>query len=236
MAVKFIEYGGFEYRLSYDLCNPSQKKALLFLHGWGSNKEVMKQAFSGVFNQYAHIYLDMPGFGASSHGGALYTSDYANIVSKFVNEFDVDLQGVFGHSFGGKVATLLHPKKLILLSSAGIVEKKPLRVKMKIALFKLLKPLGIAKFRKLFVSADAKQMDAQMYQTFKNVVDEDFSEHFKNFDNEAIIFWGKADKATSLQSGQKIAKLIQNATFYPLEGEHYFFLNAAKKIESLTFL
>jgi pimeloyl-ACP methyl ester carboxylesterase len=235
MAVKFIEYEGFEYKLSYDLCNPSHKKALLFLHGWGSNKEVMKQAFSNVFSEYTHIYLDMPGFGASNHGGALHTKDYANIVSTFIGAFDVEIQAVFGHSFGGKVATLLAPKKLILLSSAGIVEKKPLSVKLKIALFKLLKPLGIAKFRKLFVSADAKQMDAQMYQTFKNVVDEDFSEHFKNFANEAIIFWGTADKATSLQSGQTIAKLIKNATFHPLEGDHYFFLKQSKKIESLTF-
>lgn len=231
MAVKFVKYEGFEYKLSYDLLNPSNKKALLFLHGWGSNKEVMKNAFKNSFKSYTHLYLDMPGFGASNHDKALKTSDYAHIVTLFLKEFEVEVEAIFGHSYGGKVATLLNPKKLVLLSSAGIVENKPLKIKAKIALFKLLKPFGIKKFRKLFVSSDAKEVDEAMYQTFKNVVDEDFSKHFENFKNEALIFWGKNDKATTIQSGKKIAALIHNSKFYPLEGDHYFFLKHSKEIE-----
>lgn len=230
MAVKFVEYEGFKYKLSYNLLNPQNKQALLFLHGWGSNKEIMQQAFATLFSTYTHIYLDMPGFGASNQDKALTTQDYAKIVSAFVDKFDCELAGVFGHSFGGKVATLLNPPKLILLSSAGIVEKKPLSVKLKIALFKLLKPFGGAKIRKLFISSDAKEMNSAMYQTFKNVVDEDFTPYFANFENKALIFWGEQDRATSLQSGKQIASLIKNSQFFPMQGDHYFFLKHAKEI------
>ncbi len=42
-----------------------------------------------------------------------------------------------------------------------------------------------------------------MYATFKNVVDEDFSSKFEAFSNNALIFWGEEDRATSLESGKK---------------------------------
>ncbi len=69
-----------------------------------------------------------------------------------------------------------------------------------------------------------------MYATFKNVVNEDFSSHFSDFSNKAYIFWGKDDKATSLESGQKIANLIKKSTFEAFEGDHYFFIKKAKNI------
>jgi len=231
MAAKFLSYEGFEYKLSYDLLNSQNKKALLFLHGWGSNKEVMKKAFGSVFKNYAHIYLDMPGFGKSNHHKPLTTQDYANITQKFLQQFDFEIEAIFGHSFGGKVATLLNPKKLVLLSSAGIIEKKPLIVKCKITLYKLFKPFGAKRLKKLFISSDAKGMDEAMYQTFKNVVDEDFTQHFQSFKGDATIFWGKRDTATTLKSGEKIAALIPQSRFYPLEGNHYFFLHHSNTIE-----
>ncbi|MGM0623592.1 MAG: alpha/beta fold hydrolase [Campylobacterota bacterium] len=233
MAVKFIEYEGFEYKLSYDLLHPHNKKMILFLHGWGSNKELMQTAFQNSFTHYAHLYLDMPGFGKSNHHAPLTTKDYAAIVTLVLEAFDYKKEMIFGHSFGGKVATLLNPQTLVLLSTAGIVEKKPLKIRAKIALFKLFKPLGAAKFRSLFVSDDAKGMDSAMYQTFKNVVDEDFTSFFQNYRGNCFIFWGRDDRATSLQSGQKIAQLITNSRLHTFGGDHYFFLHHAKQIEKL---
>jgi len=113
---------------------------------------------------------------------------------------------------------------LVLLSSAGIRVKKPLSVRAKIALFKLLKPFGGDKIKNLFVSNDAKGMSHSMYETFKNVVDEDFEEIFAKYRGRALIFWGKDDTATPLFAGEKIASLIKNSKFYPLDGDHYFFV------------
>ena len=232
MAAKEISYKNKIFKLSYEIVNPSAKKAILVLHGWGSNKEIMKQAFSKEFKDYKHIYLDMPGFGASSNEMILTTEDYSKIVLFFLERLNVEPIVAMGHSFGGKVATLLNTEYLVLLSSAGIVTEKPWSIKVKIATFKLLKPLGFKRIRELFVAPDAKDMSHEMYETFKNVVDENFEEEFAKSKSKALCFWGKNDTATPLYTGEKIAGLIENAEFYPLKGDHFFFLKHASFIST----
>ena len=224
MALKEIIYNNQPFRLSYELVNPTQKESLLILHGWGSNKEIMKQAFSKMLSEYKHIYLDMPGFGNSSNEMILNTEDYGKIVKLFLEALGIHPKISMGHSFGGKVATLLGTPCLVLLSSAGVVTEKPWSVKVKIATFKLLKPLGIKKLRDIFRSADVQGMSHEMYETFKNVVDEDFEHEFARSRSKALCFWGKEDTATPLYTGEKIAGLIPDSKFFPLDGDHYFFL------------
>jgi pimeloyl-ACP methyl ester carboxylesterase len=172
----------------------------------------------------------MPGFGASSNDIILTTKDYANIVELFLEELHTKPKIAMGHSFGGKVSTFLNTPYLVLLSSAGVITVKPWSVKVKIATFKLLKPLGFAKIRELFVAPDAKNMSHEMYETFKNVVDEDFESNFAKSQSRALCFWGIDDTATPLYTGEKIAGLIKNSKFYPLAGDHFFFLKHAKFI------
>ncbi len=227
MAIKEINYKNQTFKLSYEIINPRAKESLLILHGWGSNKEIMKQAFSKELQSYKHIYLDMPGFGASSNDMILTTHDYGEIIKLFLETLNAEPKIVMGHSFGGKVATLLNIPYLILLSSAGVVTVKPWSIKIKIATFKFLKPLGFAKIRELFIAPDAKNMSHEMYETFKNVVDEDFEDEFAKSQSRALCFWGIDDTATPLYTGKKIAGLIENSKFYPLEGDHFFFLKHA---------
>ena len=230
MALKEIEYKAQKFKLSYEMVNSTGKESIVILHGWGSNKEIMKQAFGKELKEYKHIYLDMPGFGASSNETILTTKDYAEVVKLFLETLNIEPLVVMGHSFGGKVATLLNRPYLVLLSSAGIVTQKPWSVKLKIATFKFLKPLGMKKIRELFVAPDAQGMSHEMYETFKNVVDEDFEVEFAKSKSEALCFWGIDDTATPLYTGEKISKLIKNAKLYPLEGDHFFFLQHAKFI------
>jgi len=224
MASKEITYKEQLFKLAYELVNPTQEKVLLVLHGWGSNKEIMKQGFGKTLPQYKHIYLDMPGFGKSNNDMILKTEDYGQIVQLFLDALEVKVSIAMGHSFGGKVSTLLNAPCLVLLSSAGVVTAKPWSVKVKIATFKLLKPLGMKKIRELFVAPDVQGMSHEMYETFKNVVDEDFEATFAKSKSKALCFWGKEDTATPLYTGEKIAGLIENSEFYPLDGDHFFFL------------
>ena len=224
MASKEITNKEQTFKLAYELVNPTQEKVLLILHGWGSNKEIMKQGFGKTLPQYKHIYLDMPGFGKSNNDMILTTEDYGQIVQLFLDALEVKVSIAMGHSFGGKVSTLLNAPCLVLLSSAGVVTAKPWSVKVKIATFKLLKPLGMKKIRELFVAPDVQGMSHEMYETFKNVVDEDFEATFAKSKSKALCFWGKEDTATPLYTGEKIAGLIENSEFYPLDGDHFFFL------------
>jgi pimeloyl-ACP methyl ester carboxylesterase len=232
MAVKEIIYREKSFRLSYEIVNPTLEESVLVLHGWGSNKEIMKQAFAKELLNYKHIYLDMPGFGASNNEMILNTKDYAEIVELFLNSLKIKPLIVMGHSFGGKVATYLSPSYLVLLSSAGVVTEKAWSIKMKIATFKFLKPLGMKRIRELFVAPDAQGMSHEMYETFKNVVDENFESEFANSESRALCFWGIEDTATPLYTGEKISELIKNSKFYPLDGDHFFFLRHAHFISN----
>lgn len=230
MAVKSIQYNQHTLDISYEIVNPQAKVDLIVLHGWGSNKNLMKQTFSPYMNNFRHIYIDLPGFGNSTCNSALKTTDYARIVELLMIHLNASKDIILGHSFGGKVALLLEPKVLVLVASAGIYVSKPLKIRAKIALYKLFKVFGLAKFRELFVAQDAKQLSEHMYQTFKNVVDEDFSQEFAEFGGKALLCWGKEDTATPLSSAKKIDSLIKDSTLKVYEGDHYFFMKNGEDI------
>lgn len=230
MALKTIKFDNKSFDISYEIVNPSCKEDIVFLHGWGSNKQIMKQAFEKFLPNFRHIYIDMPGFGKSSNDYVLTTQEYSEIIKQFLEILDSNTIAIAGHSYGGKVATLLNPKNLILLSTAGILEEKPFDIKLKIKFAKLMNFIGLSGITKAFRSSDVDKMSENMYATFKNVVDEDFTNYFKNYKKNGMIFWGKDDSATKLTSGEKIHQLIQNSSFTSYEGDHYFFLKNAQDI------
>ncbi len=236
MALKSIQFKQHTFDISYEIVNPEAKVDLIILHGWGSNKGLMKQSFEKYMDGFRHIYIDLPGFGKSTCSAELTTADVARIVELLMIHINAQKDIILGHSFGGKVALLLEPKILVLVGSAGIYREKSLKVKTKIALFKSLKLFGLSKFRSLFVADDAKQLSEYMYQTFKNVVNEDFSDEFSKYEGRALLFWGKKDTATPMSSAEKIHELIKDSTLEVYEGDHYFFMNNAsnvsKKIEA----
>ncbi len=230
MAIKSIQFNQHTLDISYEILNPNAKVDLIILHGWGSNKGLMKKTFSSYMDSFRHIYIDLPGFGNSTCNLTLSTADYARVVELLMIHLNAQKSIIAGHSFGGKVALLLEPQVLVLLSSAGIYVSKPFKIQAKIALFKVLKLLGFTKLRKLFVADDAKELSEPMYQTFKNVVNEDFSTEFSDYKGKALLCWGIDDTATPLSSGEKINSLIEDSRFMPYSGDHFFFMNHAEDI------
>ena len=230
MATKSLIVDNKNFDISYEIVNPSGTKDIIFLHGWGSNKDIMKNVFSPYLKDFRHIYIDLPGFGKTGNTYELTTIEYSKIVDEFLKLLNSSKDIIAGHSYGGKVATLLNPKNLVLLSTAGILEEKSFEVKAKIFFAKFLNALGLKNITKAFRSKDVNTMSENMYATFKNVVNEDFSSYFSNFSNNALIFWGKEDTATSLESGKKISTLIKKSTFISYDGDHYFFVKNVKDI------
>ena len=230
MATKSLIVDNKNFDISYEIVNPTSHKDIIFLHGWGSNKDIMKNVFSPYLKNFRHIYIDLPGFGKTDNNYELTTIEYSKIVDEFLKLLNSSKDIIAGHSYGGKVATLLNPKNLVLLSTAGILEEKSFEVKAKIFFAKFLNALGLKNITKAFRSKDVNTMSENMYATFKNVVNEDFSSYFSNFSNNALIFWGKEDTATSLESGKKISTLIKKSTFISYDGDHYFFVKNVKDI------
>ncbi len=232
MAQKRIGYKGGHVDISYEIHNPTGVKDIAILHGWGSNKELMKGAFGGCFKTFRHLYIDLPGFGGSVCHEVLTTQEYAIIIKKFLETLRFSGDVVLGHSFGGKVATLLHPKLLVLVASSGILVPKPLSVRLKIALFKGLKRVGLTRFRSFFVADDAVTLSPQMYETFKNVVNEDFRGQFALYKGTALLCFAKDDTATPLYTAYEIEQLMAHARVVVFEGDHYFFLKEYLHVNS----
>lgn len=239
MAIKSIQYKQHTFDISYEILNPQAKVDIIILHGWGSNKALMKKVFEHDMQAFRHIYIDLPGFGKSTCSTPLTTPDVARIVELLMIHMNASKDIILGHSFGGKVALLLEPKVLVLVASAGIYIAKPLKIQLKIALFKILKVFGFAKLRSFFVAEDAKELSKPMYETFKTVVNEDFTDEFSHYEGSALLCWGKEDTATPLSSAEKIHSLIKDSQLDVYDGDHYFFMEHAadisKKIEA-TFL
>jgi len=232
MAMKSIQYNQHTLDVSYEIVNPEASVDLIILHGWGSNKNLMKKSFSTHMSAFRHIYIDLPGFGNSTCNITLKTTDYARIVELLMIHMNASKDIILGHSFGGKIAVLLEPKVLVLLGSAGIYIPKSLEVNLKIAATKFFNALGLKKFRSLFVAEDAKSLSQPMYETFKNVVNEDFADEFADYSGTALLCWGKDDTATPLSSGEKINELINDSVLEVYEGDHYFFMNHAEDVSS----
>jgi len=238
VAVKSVQYKQHTFSISYELLNSSAHYDIIFLHGWGSHKNLMKRAFGDHLKQFRHIYIDMPGFGNSTCNMALTTEDYATILESFISMIEADKMIILGHSFGGKVATLLNPEYLVLVGSAGILVPKPFKIRAKIALFKLLKLTGLTQLRRFFVAPDAQGLSQPMYETFKSVVNEDFSEKFRAYKGKALLCFGHQDTATPMWTAHKIAELISDSKVVEFDGDHYFFLEQAisvsKEIEKIV--
>ena len=229
MASREISYKGVKYDVSYEIIGSG--KEILFLHGWGAKKEIMKKAFAAYLGDFKQIYVDLAGFGASSIKHPLNTKNYAGIMREFLASIGANPPCVVGHSFGGKVATLLEPKILVLLSTAGILNKKSFSVRAKIMIFKFFKMLGFGHLYRLFATKDVAGMSATMYETLKNVVNEDFKNIFRRCKSRTLIFWGEDDKATPVNNGKIISEIMPDCVdFDPLSGDHFFFLTHGELI------
>ncbi|MDR2151949.1 MAG: alpha/beta hydrolase [Helicobacteraceae bacterium] len=230
MAIRAVKTPIGVYEISYLMSGDAAATKIVVLHGWGASKELMKNAFSRYLGDFRALYPDLPGFGASKNDRALTTQDYAQIIAALLSELDFAPSAIMGHSFGGKIAALLDPPLLVLLSSAGIPKPKSLAVRLKIALAKRFRRFGAIGLRDRLRAKDARGMSENMYKTFKLVVDEDFSAEFAKRDKPTLIFWGKDDRATPLKGGERISALIKNSVFTPMEGDHFFFAANAEMI------
>jgi pimeloyl-ACP methyl ester carboxylesterase len=230
VAVKTVQYKQHTFSISYEILNPTAHYDILFLHGWGSHKNLMKHAFGQQLGAFRHIYIDLPGFGNSTCNMALSTEDYANILESFISQIDATKAIILGHSFGGKVATLLNPDLLVLVGSAGILVPKPFKIRAKIFLFKLLKWTGLTSLRRFFIAPDAQGLSQPMYETFKQVVNEDFTDKFRAFKGKALLCFGRQDTATPMWTAYKIAELIPESKVVEFDGDHYFFLEQGERV------
>ena len=60
MALKTLQYAQHTFSVSYEIVNPAAQHTVVFLHGWGANKALMKQAFGGTLDTFRHCVPRRP--------------------------------------------------------------------------------------------------------------------------------------------------------------------------------
>ncbi|MBI5530717.1 MAG: alpha/beta hydrolase [Candidatus Doudnabacteria bacterium] len=215
--------------------------AVIFLHGWRSNKEV----WNGVVNEvirlssYQVYAIDLPGFGSSSAPKEPWrVGDYAEIIKGFVEQKELQAIIIVGHSFGGRVGIKLAAKypslvsKLILVDAAGFTNAAAKKNVMGFAA-KIVKPLFRPKFMQGLRKSIYKIIGAEDYvatpnlqQTFVNTINEDLSAEMEKIICPTLIITGENDKDTPVEYGQKMKNIIHNSKFIILSGAgHFSFLD-----------
>ena len=109
--INYIDYG-----------NP-KGIAIVLLHGWGQNIEMMQMLGEPFKKDYRIIAVDFPGFGLSEEPKEeMFVIDYVNLVHELLKKLKVKKTILVGHSFGGRVsvkyASMYDVEKVILLSPA----------------------------------------------------------------------------------------------------------------------
>ncbi|MCL2621965.1 MAG: alpha/beta hydrolase [Firmicutes bacterium] len=167
---------------------------ILFLHGWGGNKNSFLP-IQNYFNNYTKtISIDLP----VSKDSVLTLDDYKNIALDAIKPYDK--VNIIAHSFGGRIA-------LLLSSSTDIVEKQVLTGCAGL-IPRLTFKRWLKKVRKI-PSPDYAALNYIQKQTFKNIVNTNLKPVLSDVNANTLLIFGEKDNATPLYMAKTLNKNIK---------------------------
>ena len=220
MYVNYLDYGN------------KDKDAIVLLHGWGQNIEMMQMLGEPFKNEYRIIIVDFPGFGKSSEPKiAMGVDGYTTVIEKLLDKLNVKNPILIGHSFGGRVsvkfASRNKVKKVILLSPAlRSPDKKGIRAKA----LKFMKKGPVIKnlegwAKNHIGSRDYKAASPVMKQVLVMTVKEDLSLDAKKITAPVILIYGSLDSEVPEEDTKEYERLIPDCGLILYEGcTHYAYL------------
>ncbi len=190
---------------------------LLILHGWGRSLSEWRETAQFCAQKYTVTIVDFPGFGSSDDPDYAWdTYDYAECIHDFLMKMGLKKVTIIGHSFGGRIATILaaqHAELIakIILVDAGGIEIKSMAVRCLhffYAVFvKPFRKLLSKKIRNQFGSADYRVLSGTMRDVFKKVVNQDLRQLFSEIKQPTVVVWGSNDQVLPV-SYTKIYKAL----------------------------
>ena len=234
------DYGVLDYVDSGEGVN------VLFLHGWGANKNSWGNLVS--LQDDFHIWrIDLWGFGCTlAPTKVVGTHEYALGVTDFIKNVIKDRVVLIGHSFGGKVAIDVASQTnlvsgLVLIDSAGVKPRFSLRRAIALQKYKRLKrKVAKGKMPKYvlekFGSRDYQQATGIMRSVLVRVVNEDILPLAKILRVPTLILWGRQDDTTPLYMAKTLHKTIANSRLCVVKGGHFSFLDSDVLSQIYKFL
>ncbi len=238
----FIEQLGLSYTVE------GEGKPLVILHGWGCNKEMFQFLIDKYKEKYRVYAFDLPGFGASREPKKVIgTEAFCDILMEAFHLLKIEKPIMIGHSHGGRIIIRLSAEmdfdKVILMGSAGIVNKRPFSYYIKVYTYKVLKkiyyfypvrklfPGLLDRYRKNAGSEDYRNASPIMKGVLSKVVNEDLKAYLPGIKAPTLLIWGEEDTATPLSDGKLMEKMIPDAGLVVFEGaSHYAFLEQKQRL------
>lgn len=220
LKINYLDYG-----------NP-KGRAIVLLHGWGQNIQMMQMLGEPFKKDYRIIILDFPGFGLSAEPKEVMdVGDYTRLVEKILNKLKVKNPILIGHSFGGRVSVKYASKnevdKVILLSPAlRGHDKKGLKTKILKGLKKVPIVKNLEGWAKNHIgSRDYKAASPIMKQVLVKTVNEDLSHDAKKITAPVILIYGDLDSEVPIEDTKEYERLIPDCGLILYEGcTHYAYL------------
>lgn len=247
-----------DLRIHYKIFAPERGEAyrdnIVLLHGWGAQIDHYSIIEKNLAQKNRVFAIDLPGFGLSASPSEPWgVEDYATLVTDFINNLGITDPILLGHSFGGKIAIylaandLVKVKKLILVGSAGIKEKRKFSRMCRVYCYKLLKyvatrtPLKIVlgtyleRYQNRVGSSDYRNAKGIMRRILVKLVNEDLRNLLPKLKEPTLLVWGERDTETTLKSGRLMQQLIPNAQLVVFSGAgHFPFVDDSTKFNTVV--
>lgn len=203
---------------------------VVWLHGWGrSSADFAASAQELAAEGVASVALDLPGFGASPlptvAGGARL---YAELLWPVLAAMSDEPLVLVGHSFGGRVATVLaaqHPEawRAVVLTGVPLLRtatssKSPLayRVIRQLAKRGLIPAARLEAARQKYGSADYRAAQGLLREILVTTVNEDYRDELSQITAPTTFLWGSADTAASSTMAERAMGMVVGPTTWRL--------------------
>ena len=211
----------------------------LFLHGWKDNLHTFDSIAPLLSSSLRVIRIDLPGFGESETPATKWALvDYVRFVQAFIDKLNIKPDILAGHSLGGRIVIKgiatkgLEAEKIVLISSAGVAQRKTLRNFFFIIVAKIgraltsIPPLNRLRQnlrRGLYDSLGSDYLGAgALRDTFLNIIKENLTSAAKTITMPTLIIWGSDDTETPTIDGRRLQSFIRGSSLRVLSGAGHF--------------
>lgn len=228
LFISYINLVGDIININLNQINISYEKIgngypIILLHGWGANKNTFNKLANNLKDNFTLYLIDLPGFGESEIGLPLNLYDVVDVIHQFVKKLNIDNPIIIAHSYGTRLAIIyssLYPvKKLVLISAAGIKERLPLKKRINIKIYKMLKRMNI---NIKMGSRDYMDADNVKRKMLVDAVNTDLTKEMNEINTECLLLYGTDDKTTHISLGKKIEAKIKNSRLIEIENAGHF--------------
>jgi len=206
-----FEHGGGT--LIDEVLGESAARHMVFLHGWGANRENLRGIGVLFQHEYQVHLIDLPGFGETPLPPSDWgTPNYTDLVHQYLTERIKGPIVLVGHSFGGRVSLRLAARHLpqlrafVLMGTPGLpahglskarVRRWGIRTLRKLLI--AVKPLAgdgpVEWHTRRYGSKDYLAAGA-LRSILVRTVNEDLTECARAVDRPVLLLWGADDTET----------------------------------------